>query len=800
MWGLIWVRRRGLKALAYALPEGEAPYMPGLRVLIPLGRHNTPYIGLLVEVHESPYPGELKSILRKLDPQPLYDEKNLQFFRWLMDYYMAAPGDVAHVILPGRVGGIADWAIQWRALPTEGLTPKKLYRQLQTLGDTTVRTAARKLSHSPKKLLSILRRWERAGALTLEAMVRTSVRRAPAFIEVAPEYQNPDAFQRAWESLPVPEQQLLLELLQRTMKNEPPLYAHLLRREGKRLHTLLRKGYVRRVPARDYYERLYARPLRPYELTSAQQEALIAIQKALAEAPTRPVLLHGVTASGKTFLYMELMRTYLQAGKQVLYLLPEIALTRQTLDRLRATFGETMELYHSSLTEAERFRLWKAVREDAVDVIVGTRSALFLPFHRLGLIIVDEEHDPSFGQAERSPFYQARDAAVYYAHVRQIPILLGSATPALETYHNARTGKYAYVPLRQKALPATPPQLHIVDMRIELSERLSTGIFSSVLRELIEETTGRGEQVILFRNRRGYAPMLLCQTCGHRWECPNCAITLTYHKGRRALICHYCGHREQAPARCGVCGGDKLSLSGVGTERVEEQLRQFFPSVRVLRMDRDTTGGHRYEEIIAAFERGEADILVGTQMVTKGLDFERVTLVGVLYADSLLGRPDFRAEERAYQLLVQLIGRAGRRGTPSNIVIQTFRPETEIFHELETPYEVYAEKALRQRETYHYPPFRRLMEINLYHRETTPLETQAALWRKALETLQPGEVLGPAYAEIPRWRGRYHIQLLLKLPLRYPYTAVRKALYDLREQHYRRWGTHAASIAFHVDP
>ncbi|MEN3040053.1 MAG: primosomal protein N' [Bacteroidia bacterium] len=800
MWGIVWVRRRGLNALSYALPPEEKPYAAGIRVLVPLGRHDTPYIGLLMEVHEDIPPLHLKPIIQKLDATPLYDSQSLAFFRWMVDYYMAAPGDVAHVALPGRVGAIADWKIIWKESPPLNLPPKKLYQMLRFRSDLTLRQLSREINRSPKQLLTILRRWARHHALSLHPIVRTAVRRQPSFVEVSPDYQTPQAFQAAWDTLPPDLQAIFLELLQRTLRKEPPLYAHLLRQVGRKLRPLLKQGYIRRIPARRYYENLYARPHAPYTLTPAQEAALSAVRTALSESHPRPILLHGVTASGKTFLYMEIMRDFLQRGVQVLYLLPEIALTKQTLDRLRSVFGEAMELYHSSLTEAERFRLWKAVREDAVDVVVGTRSALFLPFQRLGLIIVDEEHDASFGQEGRAPLYQGRDAAVYYAHLRQIPIILGSATPALETYHNAQTGKYSYIPLSSKAIPTTPPQIHLVDMRIELAEKLSTGVFSSVLRELIELTLSRKEQVILFRNRRGYAPMLLCQSCGHRWECPHCAITLTYHKRHQVLICHYCGHKEKPPRRCRVCGSENLSFSGVGTERIEEQLSQFFPQAKVLRMDRDTTSGHRHEELIAQFERGEADILLGTQMITKGLDFERVTLVGVLYADSLLGRSDFRAEERAYQLLVQLIGRAGRRGTASHIVIQTFRPDTNLFRQIQLPYESFAQEALEQRKRYGYPPFRRLIATNLYHKDPQSLEIQADQWREQLNRLSVGEVLGPAYAEIPRLRGRYHMQLLLKLPTRYPYQSVRATLLHLREEHYKRWGSQSAWVSFHIDP
>ncbi|MCS7188198.1 MAG: primosomal protein N' [Bacteroidia bacterium] len=800
MWGEVWVRRRGSNALTYALPPAGGPYMPGMRLLVPLGAHNTPTVGLLMRIiEEPPSLGSVKEILQRLDESPLHDELGLRFFQWIANYYLATPGDIAYAALPGRIGAISDWRIFWqREVPS--LKPKQLWASLRGKSSFSLRQLASQLNKSPTQLLSIFRRWAKIGAVRLEAVVKQQVRHPPSFVEVVPELRRPEAFQCAWESLPQEVQPLFMEILRRSLQGILPSYAHLLRKEGKKLKILLQHKFVRRVPAQTYYQLLYAKPLQAYSLTSAQQRALEACQQALQENPTRPILLHGITASGKTFLYMELMRTQLQMGKQVLYLLPEIALTKQTLDRLRATFGEAMELYHSGLTEGERFRIWQAVRKQAVDVIVGTRSALFLPFSRLGLIVVDEEHDASYGQEKRPPLYQARDAAVYYAHLLQIPIILGSATPSLESYKNAQQGKYAYVKLMERAIPASSPQLHIVDMRVELQEKLSTGVFSSTLRELLLETLDKGQQAILFRNRRGYAPVLLCQICGYRWECPHCAITLTYHKRAQSLLCHYCAYKEKVPARCPVCGGEKISFIGIGTERIEEQLRQFFPQARVLRLDRDSIEGHKHEALIAAFERHEADILVGTQMVTKGLDFERVTLVGVLYADSLLGRVDFRAEERAYQLLVQLMGRAGRRGTPSHVVIQAFKPETQIFQVLEQEYEAFAHNMLKKREKYNYPPFSRIIEVNLYHPLITQLEKQAQQWAAKLKQMKWGEVLGPVYGDIPKVQNRYHMQLLLKLPSRHPYQAIRDGLLQLRKELERAWGSQSSRIIFRVDP
>lgn len=798
-WGWVWVRRRYTNALAYSWPD-EVPLVVGGRVLVPLGRADRPTIGLVVAAGEGepPFPA-LKPILSHLDERPIYDKAALLFFEWLAFYYMAPPGDVAQVVLPGRAGSVADWEVSWLIEPSAPLRPKKTFAHLRALQTFRVRSVARALNQKPQRLYQILRSWAQAGYVRLRPIFWRPKAPVRSFVVLSAAYREAKAFEALWEAQPPQIQPLLLEILRASLGGLPVPYSRCLRAGGQAAQALLREGILERVPTRLYYEALYARPQVPYELTPAQRAAFEAIQSALKERPLRPVLLHGVTASGKTFIYMELVRAYLQKGYQVLYLLPEIALTKQTVDRLRGTFGEGMALYHSSLSAAERFRVWQDVASKRVDVVVGTRSALFLPFRRLGLFIVDEEHDPSYGQEGRSPRYQARDSAIYYAHLRQVPIVLGSATPAIETYYRAQQGKYHLVSLPEKAFPTRPPKLFVVDMRTEFRHQLSQGVFSSVLLEALRDAIGAGRQAILFRNRRGFAPVLFCKTCGYHYECAQCDISLTYHKAQHVLLCHYCGHAESVPARCRVCGSPALSFSGVGTERIEEQLRQFLPGVRVLRLDRDTAGGQKHQALIARFERGEADVLVGTQMVTKGLDFERVTLVGVLYTDSLLARPDYRAEERAYQLLIQLIGRAGRRGQEALVVIQTFQPQHPLFAQLEAPYEAVYERLLAERRTHQYSPFCRLLQIDLRHKDQTLLEQQSLAYAQQLRRLKV-PVLGPVYGSIPRVEGYYRMSLRLKLPPQYALRPLRQFLLALTKAHEKQWGSVSAQVSFQVDP
>jgi primosomal protein N' (replication factor Y) len=479
------------------------------------------------------------------------------------------------------------------------------------------------------------------------------------------------------------------------------------------------------------------------------------------------VLLHGITGSGKTEMYINLIKKALESGTQVLYLLPEIALTTQIVQRLRKLFGEHMGVYHSRFSDNERVEVWNGVLNGRFNFVVGVRSAIFLPFDHLGLIIVDEEHDTSYKQQEPAPRYHARDAALMLAHQHHAKIILGSATPSVESYHLAHTGKYGLVQLYKRYGEAQLPQVILVDMSRERKQKKTKGEFSSILLKAIEDSMANKEQVIIFQNRRGYSPILECEDCGWVPKCINCAVSLTYHQYKHAVICHYCGYREEAPSVCPSCSSRRLLTPGYGTEKLEEELKLHFPEAHIQRMDLDTTRSKTgYETIISQFEEGDTDILVGTQMVTKGLDFDRVSLVGVFNADRMMHFPDFRSYERAFQLLTQVSGRAGRRDKPGKVVIQTTNPEHPVLgivlrHHVS---EFYSQE-IDTRNSHLYPPFSRLIEITV--KQTDKKITQELaheLCDRINKQVHGIKVLGPGEPMVSKIRNQYLMNALIKIP------------------------------------
>ncbi len=479
------------------------------------------------------------------------------------------------------------------------------------------------------------------------------------------------------------------------------------------------------------------------------------------------VLLHGITGSGKTEMYINLIKKALESGTQVLYLLPEIALTTQIVQRLRKLFGEHMGVYHSRFSDNERVEVWNGVLNGRFNFVVGVRSAIFLPFDHLGLIIVDEEHDTSYKQQEPAPRYHARDAALMLAHQHHAKIILGSATPSVESYHLAHSGKYGLVQLYKRYGEAQLPQVILVDMSRERKQKKTKGEFSSILLKAIEDSMANKEQVIIFQNRRGYSPILECEDCGWVPKCINCAVSLTYHQYKHAVICHYCGYREEAPSVCPSCSSRRLLTPGYGTEKLEEELKLHFPEAHIQRMDLDTTRSKTgYETIISQFEEGDTDILVGTQMVTKGLDFDRVSLVGVFNADRMMHFPDFRSYERAFQLLTQVSGRAGRRDKPGKVVIQTTNPEHPVLgivlrHHVS---EFYSQE-IDTRNSHLYPPFSRLIEITV--KQTDKKITQELaheLCDRINKQVHGIKVLGPGEPMVSKIRNQYLMNALIKIP------------------------------------
>jgi primosomal protein N' (replication factor Y) len=504
------------------------------------------------------------------------------------------------------------------------------------------------------------------------------------------------------------------------------------------------------------------------KLASFQKTALAEIETSFAEKEV--CLLHGITSSGKTEVYIKLIEQQLRKGKQVLYLLPEIALTTQIIKRLQKHFANKVGITHSHLNNAERVEVWKAVQENndkkvQYPIMLGARSSLFLPFSNLGLIIVDEEHDPSFKQHQPAPRYHARDAAIYLAQLHKAKVLLGSASPCVESYYNAKIGKYALVEMHTRYKGIAPPRIQTIDIRKAHLKKQMKYQFSPEMLTGIEQTLSVGKQVILFQNRRGYSPVLTCGSCAYTPNCKQCDVSLTYHKWKNHLKCHYCGYTEQLPEVCPSCTANDFSDKGFGTEQIEESLKKLFPEFVSKRMDYDTTRRkHSHQQIITDFEEGRIDILVGTQMVTKGLDFDNVALVGILNADSMLHFPDFRAYERAFQLMMQVAGRAGRKGKQGNVLIQTYDQQHEMFKLLKVnDYVDFIRKQIEERKLFNYPPYSRLIGITLKHKNQRKLDDAALQLVIQMRKSFGDRVLGPEYPVIARIRNYYHKNVLLKI-------------------------------------
>jgi len=506
-----------------------------------------------------------------------------------------------------------------------------------------------------------------------------------------------------------------------------------------------------------------AETVMPAELNRVQGEAHDSIRNLFAERDT--VLLHGVTSSGKTEIYIHLMREQLEKGRQVLYMLPEIALTTQIIERLRKHFGNAIGVFHSRLTPAARREVWKKVSEGTLRAVLGVRSSLFLPFSDLGLIIVDEEHDSSYKQYDPAPRYHARDAAMMLARLHGGKTLLGSATPSLESYHNAMAGRYGFVELLTRYGEVMMPEMIIADTRRGGKKKGPAAHFTPRLLEAVEEALKREEQVILFQNRRGFSPFLMCADCGHVPECTNCSVSYTYHKGINRLVCHYCGKSVRLPSECPECGSVNISTMGFGTEKIEEEIKLLFPSARVARMDQDTVRNRNAaSDILGSFAAGETDILIGTQMISKGLDFEKLTVVGILDADNMMHFPDFRAHERSFQLMEQVSGRAGRRTRRGKVIIQTADPANMILrHVLKHDYLSMSTAQLEERALFGYPPFTRIIRIALKHRDLDELNVTAARLAEMLRRHLGNHVLGPEFPMVMQVQKWYIKTIMIKI-------------------------------------
>jgi primosomal protein N' (replication factor Y) (superfamily II helicase) len=723
---------------------------------------------------------EVKSILELLDEYPVVNDLQLNLFQWIANYYMCTPGEVMNAALPSGLKLSSESMVQLHPafLFDESDYPfseKEIILLTRLKNESITYTEVSKIL-GQKNIYAILKSLVSKEAIILFEEVKEKYRpKVEKKIRLTNKYNSTAALEQLFETLSSkPKQEaVLLKYLQEVpimhdlSLNKNGLAKKILQNEeyGSSINSLLKKSIF------EEFETIIPR----FEIEDNKEPHVILLSEEQEQAQREILksfesqditLLHGITGSGKTELYINMIRKALDSDAQVLYLLPEIALTTQIVQRLKKVFGSAMGVYHSKFSDNERVEVWNGILTGRFKFVVGVRSSIFLPFDNLGLIIVDEEHDSSYKQQEPAPRYHARDVAMVMAQMHHAKVLLGSATPSVETYHHALQKKYGLVKLDKRFGNAQLPKVVLADMSKERITKTLKGEFSSLLLKSIEEALKQKEQVIIFQNRRGYSPMVNCEDCGWVPKCVNCAVSLTYHQFRNALICHYCGYKESLPHNCPTCTSTRLKTVGYGTEKLEEELKLYFSEASIQRMDLDTTRSKNgYENIISQFEKGETNILVGTQMVTKGLDFDKVSLVGVFNADRMMHFPDFRSYERAYQLIMQVSGRAGRREKPGNVVIQTSSPDHEVLSFiLKNNFDDFYRSQILDRQQHAYPPFTRLIEITTKHIDKkTCRETAILLANYLSEQVKEVLTLGPGEPIISKIRNQYLMTILIKV-------------------------------------
>ncbi|PCJ93459.1 MAG: primosomal protein N' [Flavobacteriaceae bacterium] len=766
------------KLFTYSISATEAEFLqPGMRVAVPFGKSKI-YTALVYIVHnDPPTVYEAKEIHQILDENPIVHPVQIKLWEWMSQYYMCTTGEVFRSAVPSAFllesetlilrndKGVFD---ETTLMDDEFL----VFEALQHQSILKVHEVASIIER--KNVMPVLQRLLEKGAINLKEEIYEQYKpKLVRYIKLGKEYLSEDALEKLLESVTrAPKQsQVILSLFQLQAVTKKPIKVDELEKESGSskaiIKALIDKGileaYFIRVDRVNYTAQ---NEIPEILLNEHQEKALQDIQNSFTD--DKVTLLHGVTSSGKTEVYIKLIEACIEKGKQVLYLLPEIALTTQLISRLQNYFGEKISVYHSKYNIQERVEVWNNVLEckNKAQIIIGARSAMFLPFSNLGLIVVDEEHESSFKQYDPAPRYHARDTAIVLAKLHQSNILLGSATPSIESYYNVKIGKYGYASIKRRYGDVMLPDMELVDIKEQTRKKRMKGHFSERLLEEITIALEEKKQVILFQNRRGYAPIMECTTCGHSPQCPNCDVSLTYHQRSQQLRCHYCGHHIALQVSCLACGSPTLDTKGFGTEQIEEELNGLFPDAKVGRMDLDTTRGkHGYEKIITAFEKQELDILVGTQMLTKGLDFRNVDVVGIMNADTLLNFPDFRAHEKSFQLLTQVAGRAGRTKKRGKVLIQSYNPYHQILKQVTTSdFDTMFAEQLYEREQYKYPPANRIIKITLKHKDYNKLNEAAHWMGKSLKNIFGEGILGPEYPPVARIRNQFLKNIMVKIP------------------------------------
>lgn len=762
----------------YEISSGDLPNLKiGQRVSVPFGT-NKLYTGIVHSFHQNkPELFKTKTIDSILDFEPMVTEIQIQFWEWMASYYMCSLGDVYRNAFPTALKWESETFVQFiensDSIEDDWTEDEKIvFIALKKKGLLAVSEIAKIIERkSTIKIIKSL--WEK-GIIQLDEVLKEKYTpKVELFVKVNQAVKSDEIFfNSSLEKLKnaAKQRETLLQLIVEESQTSKPIKISKFLKKYGGTHAMLRsmeeKGLIEIYDLEiSRIEEMDQNIINSEALSFEQNQALKSIENHFENEKT--VLLHGVTSSGKTEIYIKLIEQNLEEDKTTLFLLPEISISSQMVQRIRKYFGEKVGIYHSKFNQNERVELWNKTLNDEYKIIIGARSALFLPFQNLGLVIVDEEHEGAFKQTDSRPYFHARDMALVLANFFKADVILGSATPSLESFQNAQTGKYGYVQLTKRYSDVKLPKIELIDLRAALRSKEITGDISNLLREAIFETIKEGKQVLIFQNRRGFAPVVECMSCGHSPFCPNCDVPLTLHKISHLLKCHYCGHSQAKPSKCSNCQSLELDTKGIGTEQIEVQLSSVFPKLKIARMDVDAMRKKfAYEKTLEAFEEREFDILVGTQMIAKGLDFSNVGLVGVIRADSLLNFPDFRAHEKAFQLLTQVAGRAGRRNEQGKVLIQTFNPDHEILQNVTRyDFEKTAKDILYERKSFLYPPFLRLIQITFRHAKKVKVDKVSEAFVNLLRpNFDEKHLLGPEEPSIGRIRNLYIKNVLIKIP------------------------------------
>ena len=799
------------KLFTYGITEAESEFLkPGMRVAVPFGKSKI-YTGIVLRIHtNAPTAYDAKDIHQILDETPIVNNKQLTLWQWISSYYMCTMGDVMRAALPSAFILESETIITKNKTIDESILKDDeflVYEALQHQSSLKIHDISNILDK--KNVLPVIKRLIEKEAITVEEEVYEKYKpKLVRYVKLHTNFSSEEGLSKLLDDLSkAPKQRkVVMTLFMISARDKKPVKVSDLSQESAASISII-KALIDKGVLEEYHIQIDRVQYSGDEnestknLNEYQKTALTEIKESFKNKNI--TLLHGVTSSGKTEVYVKLIEDAINQGKQVLYLLPEIALTTQLVSRLQNYFGEQVAVFHSKYSLHERVEVWNNVLKNSTkaQIVLGARSSIFLPFNNLGLIIVDEEHEQSFKQFDPAPRYHARDTAVVLANIHKAKTLLGSATPSLESYFNAKQNKYGFVEITKRYNDILMPDIELIDIKDKLKKKRMKGHFSDRLIEEMTETLKEGHQIILFQNRRGFSPIVECKTCGNSPQCPNCDVSLTFHQYRNQLRCHYCGYNSAMIQDCLACGSQDIDSKGFGTEQIEEEVKVLFPDYKVARMDLDTTRGkYGYEKIITALEQQEIDILVGTQMITKGLDFRNVKLVGIMNADNMLNFPDFRAHERSFQLMIQVSGRAGRTKERGKVLIQTYNPYHNILQQVSTNnyIEMYNEQ-MDDRYNFKYPPIYKQIKITLKHKDYNRVDAASIWLGKSLRQVFAEHILGPESPPISRIRNQFHKNILIKIPKNQSLSKTKEAIIKINNSFLSVKDFRSVKIILNVD-